>query len=519
MKRPKPLMLIILDGWGLSRKRSGNAIYQAKTPFYHHLCKTYPMARLKASGEEVGLPTGQMGNSEVGHLNLGAGRIVYQDLTRISKTIADGTFFQNERVLQSLRHVKDNNSALHLLGLLSDGGVHSHLQHLFALLDLAKREQIKKVFVHAVLDGRDVEPTSARQYLTALEEKIAQLGIGAIATVSGRYYTMDRDKRWERVEKAYRAMVYGEGEMAASSLHALENAYDRGENDEFVLPTVILAGDRPLATIGALDSVFFFNFRPDRARQITRAFTDRDFTGFDRGIAPPFPYFTCLTQYDETINASVAFPPEHLSQTLGEVVAAAGLRQLRIAETEKYAHVTFFFSGGEEKPFPGEERILIPSPKVPTYNLQPEMSAPEVTARVIEEIKAGRHDVIILNYANTDMVGHTGVLPAAISAVETVDSCLQQVIETVLAVDGAAIITADHGNAEQMTAGRTRQPFTAHTPNSVPFILVSKQSRRLRKNGILADVAPTMLEILGLPQPPVMTGSSLLLPQKKKRQE
>ena len=517
MKRPKPLILIILDGWGLSRKRKGNAIYQAKTPFYRHLCKTYPTARLKASGEEVGLPAGQMGNSEVGHLNLGAGRIVYQDLTRISKTIEDGTFFENERVLRSLRHVKENNSALHLLGLLSDGGVHSHIEHLFALLDLAKREQLRNVFVHAILDGRDVGPTSARQYLMALEEKIAQLGIGAIATVSGRYYTMDRDRRWERVEKAYRAMVYGDGEMAASALHALENAYDRGENDEFVLPTVVLAGERPTATIGALDSVFFFNFRPDRARQITRALTDRDFAEFDRGAAPPFPYFTCMTQYDETIDANVAFPPENLRQTFGEVVAEAGLRQLRIAETEKYAHVTFFFSGGEEKPFAGEERILIPSPKVPTYNLQPEMSAPEITARVISEIKTGRHDVIILNYANTDMVGHTGVLPAAVKAVETIDSCLQQVVDTVLTVGGAAIITADHGNAEQMISDR-KQPFTAHTPNPVPFILVSEPMRRIRKNGILADVAPTMLEILGLPQPAVMTGSSLLLPQKRNRE-
>ena len=512
MSRPKPLALIILDGWGLREEETGNAICQAQTPYFDFLAAAYPSATLLASGEAVGLPAGQMGNSEVGHLNMGAGRIVYQDLSRISKAISDGTFFANEQLLTAMRHVRDSGSALHLMGLLSDGGVHSHIQHLYALLEMAKRQQVEKVFIHAVLDGRDVGPTTARRYLEDLEAKIAQLGVGAVATVSGRYYTMDRDKRWERIEQAYRAMVYGEGEAAACALHALENAYHREETDEFVRPTVILQGDRPTATINALDSVIFFNFRPDRARQITRTFTDQDFNCFNRGQAPPFPLFVCMTQYDETIKAPVAFPPEYLRQTLGEVVSAAGLRQLRIAETEKYAHVTFFFSGGEEKPFPGEKRILVPSPKVPTYNLQPEMSARQVTARVIEEIQAGEHDLIVLNYANTDMVGHTGVLDAAVCAVETVDDYLREVVEAVLAAGGVALVTADHGNAEQMTSDQTEQPFTAHTANPVPFIYVSAKPRPLRPQGILADIAPTVLELLELPQPAVMTGRSLLLP-------
>ncbi|HZK24012.1 MAG TPA: 2,3-bisphosphoglycerate-independent phosphoglycerate mutase [Oscillospiraceae bacterium] len=512
MSRPRPLALIILDGWGLGAEDEGNAICQAQTPFFDSLWATYPTTSLMASGQAVGLPAGQMGNSEVGHLNIGAGRIVYQDLSRISKAISEGSFCENEKLLTVMQQVRESDSALHLMGLLSDGGVHSHIQHLFALLEMAKREQVKKVFIHAILDGRDVGPTSARQYLAALEEKMAQLGVGAVATVSGRYYTMDRDQRWERVKRAYRAMVYGEGPVAACALHALESAYDREETDEFVSPTVILQGEHPVSTINALDSIIFFNFRPDRARQITRTFTEENFSCFDRGQAPPFPLFTCMTQYAEDIKVPVAFPPEHPRQTLGEVVAAAGLRQLRIAETEKYAHVTFFFSGGEETPFAGEERILIPSPKVPTYNLQPEMSALQVTARVIEEIKRGVHDLIVLNYANSDMVGHTGVLEATVCAVEKVDDYLREVVEAVLAAGGAALITADHGNAEQMTAGQTEHPFTAHTANPVPFIYVSTTPRRLHSQGILADVAPTILELLALPKPAVMTGRSLLLP-------
>jgi 2,3-bisphosphoglycerate-independent phosphoglycerate mutase len=517
MTRPKPLALIILDGWGLGRRRRGNAIYQAHTPYYYHLLENYPVARLTASGEEVGLPVGQMGNSEVGHLNIGAGRIVYQDLTRISKAISDGIFFANKQLQAALNHVLQKKSSLHLLGLVSDGGVHSHITHLFALLEMAKQAGLERVYIHAVLDGRDVGPTSAGEYLTALEEKISELGIGRVATVSGRYYTMDRDSRWERVSMAYQAMVLGEGQAAATSMHALEKAYEREENDEFVLPTVILDDQgRPKGTIGSDDAVIFFNFRPDRARQITRALTDRDFDGFERGKRPKLPYFVCLTQYDETISAPVAFPPDHPTRTLGEVLAEAGLKQLRIAETEKYAHVTFFFSGGEEKSFPGEERILIPSPKVPTYNLQPEMSAPKVTEQVLDEIRQERFDVIILNYANTDMVGHTGVLEAAVKAVETVDHCVQQVVNAVLDAGGIAIVTADHGNAEQMTSGKAHNVFTAHTPNPVPFILVSPLPYRLHKKGILADVAPTVLELLGLPKPAEMTGTSLLIKTTKK---
>jgi len=511
VSRPRPLLLVILDGWGLGRKRKGNAIHQARLPFYRSLLQKYPLTRLKASGEEVGLPCGQMGNSEVGHLNIGAGRIVYQELTRISKDIEQGSFFANPVLLAAMRHARRKQSALHLLGLVSDGGVHSHLTHLFALLEMAKRQGLSAVYVHAVLDGRDVGPVSAREYLTALEARMKELRLGQIATVSGRYYTMDRDNRWERVVKAYRAMVDGDGEMAATSLHALEKAYERGETDEFVLPTVLLTGSgSPTAVIKREDAVVFFNFRPDRARQITRAFTDREFSSFPRGDEPVFPYFVCLTQYDETINAPIAFAPGYPQKTLGEVLARAGLRQLRIAETEKYAHVTFFFNGGEETRFPGEERVLIPSPEVPTYNLQPEMSARLVTARVLEEIGKDVFDVMILNYANPDMVGHTGIMPAAVRAVEVIDDCLRQVVPAVLDKGGIAIITADHGNVEQMTVSRTSLPFTAHTANQVPFILASRPPYRLRKSGLLADVAPTILQLLQLPVPPEMTGRSLL---------
>lgn len=509
---PGPLALIILDGWGLGRKKNGNAIYQAHIPFYHYLLEKFPLARLKASGEEVGLPKGQMGNSEVGHLNIGAGRIVCQELPRIDKAIEDGSFFENDKFLAAIAYAKANHSALHLLGLLSGGGVHSHSRHLFALLALAKRENMDKVFVHIVLDGRDVAPTSARENLLELENIMSELGVGKVATISGRYYTMDRDKRWERVALAYHAMVNGTGGAAAVAMHALESAYEREETDEFVRPTVILGQDgEPVAAIKAKDAVIFFNFRPDRARQITRALSDPDFSGFDRGENHPYPYFVGMTQYDEKINVPVAFLPDHPSGTLGEILAKAGLTQLRIAETEKYAHVTFFFSGGEEKCFPGEERILIPSPKIPTYNLQPEMSAPQVTRRVVEEISKDRFDIIVLNYANADMVGHTGVLEAAVKAVEAVDACLRDVVTAVLEKGGIAIVTSDHGNAEQMTVGRNNLSFTAHTPNPVPFILASYPLQKLRKSGILADVAPTVLELLGLAKPPEMTGTSLLI--------
>jgi 2,3-bisphosphoglycerate-independent phosphoglycerate mutase len=505
-------LLVILDGWGLGRNRKGNAVHQAQLPYYRYLLAKYPHARLKAGGEAVGLPAGQMGNSEVGHLNIGAGRVVYQELTRISKSIGAGRFFANPVLREAMRNVRRKQSRLHLLGLVSDGGVHSHLSHLFALLEMAKREGLTEVFVHAVLDGRDVGPVSARDYLTSLEEKMCVLGVGRTATVAGRYYTMDRDRRWERVALAYRAMVDGEGEPAATSLHALEKAYERGETDEFVLPTVLLTEEgRPTAVIRPEDAVIFFNFRPDRARQITRAFTDRDFSFFARGQDAVLPHFVCLTQYDETIDAPVAFSPDHPRRTLGEVLAEAGMSQLRIAETEKYAHVTFFFSGGREAPFPGEERVLIPSPKVPTYNLQPEMSAPQVTARVLEETEKEAFDVIILNYANPDMVGHTGIMPAAIRALEAVDDCLRRVVPAVLDRGGLAIVTADHGNAEQMMVGSTGRPFTAHTANPVPFILASGHPYRLRGNGILADVAPTILQLLQLPAPPEMTGRSLLV--------
>ncbi len=516
MSRPKPLLLAILDGWGLGRRKLGNAIVQAKTPFYDMLVQNYPFARLAANGEEVGLPKGQMGNSEVGHLNMGAGRIVYQELTRITKSIEQGDFFNNPALLAAIDTVINNKSSLHLMGLVSDGGVHSHLSHLFALLTMAKNAGLEKVYIHVVLDGRDVAPTSAREYLNSLEEKMTELGIGQVATVSGRYYTMDRDRRWERVELAYRAMVHGEGEMAAGSLHALDAAYEREENDEFVLPTVILdKWGRPTSKICGEDAIIFFNFRPDRARQITCAFTEESFSQFNRGASPPLPYFVCLTQYDVKINVPVAFPPEHPENTLGEVLGITGLKQLRIAETEKYAHVTFFFSGGSEEKFPGEERVLVPSPKVPTYNLQPEMSAPDLTARVLEEIDKDYFDVIILNYANADMVGHTGVLDAAVTAIETVDSCLSRVVEAVLAKGGAAIVTSDHGNAEQMTFGRSKKPFTAHTSNPVPFILVSNTPHRLHKTGILSDIAPTILELLDVQKPEEMTANSLLIKADK----
>ncbi len=502
--------LIIMDGWGLRDETRGNAIALARTPNLDKLKQQYPWTRLAASGEDVGLPAGVMGNSEVGHLNLGAGRIVYQDLLRINRAIATGEFFKNEVLLRAMQEARRRNSALHLMGLLSDGGVHSHNTHLYALLRLAREQGLSRVYIHPILDGRDAPPQSAGRYLEELEQKCRETGTGVIASIVGRYYSMDRDRRWLRTEKAYRAYVYGEGEEATHSLGALARAYERGETDEFVLPTLIKDEEgRPLALIRSEDVVIFFNFRSDRARQICHAFTDRDFFPFERGPNPPLPYFVTFTEYEAGLNAPVVFQTEILRDTLGEVIAARGLQQLRIAETEKYAHVTYFFSGGREAPFEGEERILVPSPQVATYDLKPEMSAPEVTAKVLDEVEKGCFTLIVLNYANPDMVGHTGMLPQAITAVETVDRCVGQVVERVLAAGGIALVTADHGNAELMLDGE--KPHTAHTTNDTPFILVAPcRQYVLKERGRLADVAPTILKLLSLPVPAAMEGEVLL---------
>lgn len=508
----KPLMLLILDGWGISREKEGNAVAQAKTPYFDSLISTYPNTFLQAGGEDAGLPEGQMGNSEVGHLNIGAGRIVYQDYTRISKSIREGEFFNNEVLLAALKNAREKGTALHLIGLLSDGGVHSHITHLYALLKMAKQCGLSRVFVHALLDGRDVPPANAREYINALENKFKELGIGAIATVMGRYYAMDRDKRWDRVEKAYHAMTLGEGLKATLASGAVARSYEEGNTDEFVLPTVISKPTgEPVGVIGDGDSVIFFNFRPDRAREITRAFVDEDFTGFPRRPGFPKIHYVCMTQYDKTINTPVAFRPQTLANTLGEYLGRQGLRQLRIAETEKYAHVTFFFNGGVEPPNEGEERILIPSPRVATYDLKPEMSAYEVTEAVLKEIDADTFDVIIQNFANPDMVGHTGVMEAAVKAVEVIDDCLSRIVEKVKARNGIVLITADHGNAEQMVDAGDGQPFTAHTTNPVPFIYIDDRHKNARlKEGRLEDIAPTMLRLLGLEIPAEMTGKPLI---------
>jgi 2,3-bisphosphoglycerate-independent phosphoglycerate mutase len=507
---PQPLVLIIMDGWGEGKGREGNAVALARTPNIDLYKEKYPYTLLGAAGEEVGLPEGQMGNSEVGHLNLGAGRIVYQDFTRISRAIREGEFYRNPVLVDVMQQAQGHS--LHLIGLLSDGGVHSHIQHLYALLELAAAQGLERVYVHAFLDGRDVPPTCAARYFVELERKFEALGCGSVATVSGRYWAMDRDKRWERTALAYKALVAGQGETAMSAQEAVQKAYERGESDEFVRPTVILAGNgAPRGRVQEGDAVIFFNFRPDRARQLTRAFVDADFSGFDRGPTPPKVHFVCLTQYDETIAAPVAFPPQSLANTLGEYLSRQGLRQLRIAETEKYAHVTFFFNGGEEKPFPGEERRLIPSPKVATYDLKPEMSAYEVTDALLTELKENKYDLVVLNYANADMVGHTGNLQAAVRAVEAVDDCVGRVVPEVLALGGAIIVTADHGNAEEMINPTTGEPQTAHSTNPVPFILITAEPRENHlATGRLADVAPTILELLRLPQPEVMSGRSLL---------
>ena len=506
----KPIMLMILDGFGINEKSDGNAVKQANTPNIDKLMKKYPTTKIYTSGLKVGLPDGQMGNSEVGHTNIGAGRIVYQELTKITKSIEDGDFFAIPEFIEAIENCKKYNSKLHILGLVSDGGVHSHIRHLYGLLEMAKRRDFENVYVHCFLDGRDTPPASAEGYITDLEEKMKEKGIGKIASISGRYYAMDRDKRWERVKKCYDALVKGEGNKSASATIAIENSYQKEVFDEFVEPTVICNGDIPIATIGEHDSVIFFNFRPDRAREITRAIVDPKFDGFETKKMET--YFVCFTNYDETLpNVKIAFKKEPLVNTFGEVVSKSGLKQLRIAETEKYAHVTFFFNGGEEKQYPGEDRILVPSPKVATYDLQPEMSAREVTEKVVEAINLDKYNAIILNYANPDMVGHTGSLPAAIKAVETIDECVGKVVEAMLAHDGTMLITADHGNCEQMIDYKTGDPHTAHTTNPVPLILVTKNEDLKIKEGKLADLAPTMLDILGIEKPEEMTGESILV--------
>ena len=502
----KPLTLIIMDGFGLTPDDYGNAIRAAATPNLARLFDGNPTTQIGASGMDVGLPDGQMGNSEVGHTNIGAGRIVYQELTRITKAIREGSFFDNEALKNAMTAAAKPGAALHLAGLLSDGGVHSHFDHLVGLLEMAKKSGVSEVFVHCLMDGRDVPPTSGKDFVVRLQQEMSRIGIGRIATVMGRYYAMDRDNRWERVEKAYAAMVYGEGVENADPADAVARSYDDGVTDEFIVPVVCTGTD---GVIKPNDAVVFFNFRPDRAREITRTLVDPDFAGFERrGGMFPLTY-VCMTQYDATMpNVQIAFKPQVLTNTLGEYLSSLDMTQLRIAETEKYAHVTFFFNGGVEAEYPGEERALIHSPKVATYDLQPEMSAYAVCDEVVSRIRSGRYDVIILNYANCDMVGHTGVFDAARAAVEAVDTCVGKTVEATLAMGGVALITADHGNADKMLEP-DGSPFTAHTTNPVPFCVVGHDCR-LREGGRLADIAPTMLEILGLPQPAEMDGQSLI---------
>ena len=500
----KPLILMILDGFGIAPE-SGNAIKAAKKPNIDKLFAENPLAQIGASGMDVGLPDGQMGNSEVGHTNIGAGRIVYQELTRITKTINEDKLKDNEAIVSAMDKALENGTALHLMGLLSDGGVHSHNTHLYGILELAKKKGLEKVYIHAFLDGRDVPPSSAADFVQACVDKTEEIGVGKIATVMGRYYAMDRDNRWERVEKAYAAMVYGEGIEAECPVCAVKNSYKDDVTDEFVVPSVVKGG----ATIQPNDSVIFFNFRPDRAREITRTLVDPDFDGFERkkGFFPV--NFVCMTQYDATMpNVDVAFKPQVLTNTLGEYISDKGMAQLRIAETEKYAHVTFFFNGGVEKQYPGEDRILVKSPSVATYDLQPEMSAYEVTDKLVPAIKSGKYDMIILNFANCDMVGHTGVFDAAVKAVEAVDECVGRVVDAIKEMGGVALITADHGNADKMYA-EDGSPFTAHTTNPVPFVVVNYPCE-VREGGKLCDIAPTMLKIMGLPQPAEMTGESII---------
>ena len=509
--KDKVTMLMILDGFGDNKNKDGNAIKLANTPNIDKLMKKYPNTDIFTSGLHVGLPEGQMGNSEVGHTNIGAGRIVYQELTRITKSIEDGDFFSNPEFIAAIENCKKYNSKLHILGLVSDGGVHSHNRHLYGLLEMAKRRDFEDVYVHCFLDGRDTPPASAETYVAELQEKMKEKGVGKIASLSGRFYAMDRDKRWQRVQKCYDALVNGEGEKAGDPIKAIEDSYQKEVFDEFVVPTVICNGNEPVAKIEENDSVIFFNFRPDRAREITRAIVDPEFDGFE--TKKMNLYYVCFTSYDETMpNVHIAFKKEPLKNTFGEVVSEAGLTQLRIAETEKYAHVTFFFNGGEEKQYPGEDRILVPSPKVETYDMKPEMSAYEVTDKVCEALENDKYDVVILNFANTDMVGHTGSLQAAIKAVEAVDECVGKIVKIIEEKQGNLLITADHGNAEQMIDYKTGEPHTAHTTNPVPIILVTANKEyKLKENGKLADLAPTMLDLMGIKQPEEMTGESLLI--------
>lgn len=504
--KKKPVMLMILDGWGIAKAGPYNAATQARTPNLTSIHADYPHTELAASGEAVGLPAGQMGNSEVGHLNIGAGRIVYQDLSLITKSIEAGDFFKNQTLLEAMHYGKKR--ALHLCGLLSDGGVHSHEQHLFALLQMAKEQGVEKVFIHAFLDGRDVQPQTALGYIESLEQEIKKVQLGLIATVSGRYYAMDRDKRWERVDKAYLALTEHQGECFASAAAGVEASYAAGVMDEFVVPFIVEQAED--TRVRADDSIIFFNFRPDRARELTRSLVDEEFPYFAR-CAEAYPvHFASMTQYDETIKVPSAYPPKRIDDTLGEVVARAGLQQLRIAETEKYAHVTFFFNGGEEVPNKNEDRVLIPSPKVATYDLQPEMSAYLVTDKLLQLLDEGKYDLIILNLANPDMVGHTGIMSAAVQAMEAVDTCVGKIFTKMQEIGGTLCITADHGNIEVMQNPANGLPSTAHTTNKVPFILVQNPSNRTLHTGKLADIAPTLLELLGITKPVLMTGTSLI---------
>ena len=505
----KPVVLAILDGYGLSDAKEGNAVFSANTPNLDRLTSAYPTTTIHASGMDVGLPDGQMGNSEVGHTNIGAGRIVYQELTRITKAISDGDFFTNEEFLNACKNCKDNDTSLHIMGLLSNGGVHSHIDHITALAELAKKQGLTKVYLHCFLDGRDVSPTSGADFISDLYKALNEIGVGKIATVSGRYYAMDRDNRWERVSKAYDALVNGIGEKCTCPYDAVKESYEKEITDEFVVPTVVLTDGKPTGTIKENDSVVFANFRPDRAREITRTLVDPDFDGFERKYFDT--YYVTMTQYDANMpNVHVAFRPQTLVNTLGEYVSARGLKQLRIAETEKYAHVTFFFNGGVEKVSEGEDRILVASPKVATYDMQPEMSAYEVTDKLMEALDTNKYDLVILNYANCDMVGHTGVMEAAVKAVEAVDTCIGKVADKVISMGGAILITADHGNAEQMLDPVDNSVFTAHSTNIVPLIAAGIGDVKLSE-GRLADLAPTLIEIMELDIPSEMTGKSLII--------
>ncbi|MBO5067479.1 MAG: 2,3-bisphosphoglycerate-independent phosphoglycerate mutase [Clostridia bacterium] len=509
----RPNCIIIMDGYGSSCEKKGNAISCAMSNNVNSLMNEYPSTLIGASGMDVGLPDGQMGNSEVGHLNMGAGRIVYQELTRITKSINDGDFFNNEDLLYAINNAKQNGKKLHLYGLLSDGGVHSHITHLYALIKLAKEQGLSDVYVHCFLDGRDVSPTSGADFIKALSEKMNELSFGTIASVGGRYYVMDRDNRWERVEKAYDMMTAGIGESTEDAEKYVRASYENGVTDEFVVPACVVKDGKPVALIEKGDSIIFFNFRPDRARQITRAMSEKEFDGFNRKTGFIDPTYVCFTRYDASFNnVRIAFKPQVLTNTLGEYISSLGLTQLRIAETEKYAHVTFFFNGGVEAPNKNEDRELIASPKVATYDLQPEMSAYEVTEKAIAKLDSGKYDVMILNFANCDMVGHTGVFDAAVKAVKTVDECVQKVIDKILSLGGCAIVTADHGNADKMEEA-DGSPFTAHTTNKVPFIVVGKdfKGKKLRDGGILADVAPTLLTMMEVPVPEEMSGKSLII--------